>query len=98
MNESPPPVLEEAAMPNRFARFAARFSVIAPLTAVLIYVLIGFLAVSGHVRFAPIEMIIVGLLPDVAFVVRFCFKHRRTSFGKITSQGNFRQSNCRALP
>jgi len=62
MNESQPPVLEEAATPNRFARFAARFSVIAPLIAILIYVLFGFLAVSGHVKFNASEMIVVGLL------------------------------------
>ena len=62
MNESQPSVLEEVSTPNRFARFAARFSVIAPLIVILIYVLFGFLAVSGHVKFTPIEMIIVGLL------------------------------------
>jgi len=78
-------------MPNRFARFAARFSVIAPLTAVLIYVLIGFLAVSGHVRFAPIEMIIVGLLPMLLLLSGFVSSivalalaksHRKGIFGK----------------
>ena len=71
MNESPPPVLEEAATPNRFARFAARFSVIAPLTAILIYVLFGFLTVSSHVKFTAPEMIVVGLLPMLLILSGF---------------------------
>jgi hypothetical protein len=68
MNESQPPVLEETATPNRFARFAARFSVIAPLIVILIYVLIGFLATSGGVKITPftkftfVEAMIVGML------------------------------------
>ena len=62
MSELPPPVLEESPTANRFARFAARFSVIAPLIAILILVLLGFLVVSCGAKFTPIGMIIVGLL------------------------------------
>jgi tetratricopeptide (TPR) repeat protein len=62
MNESQPPVLDEVATPNRFVRFAARFSIIAPLIVILIFVFSGFLAVSGHGKITGIEMIVLGLL------------------------------------
>jgi hypothetical protein len=69
MNESQPPVLEETATPNRFARFAARFSVVAPLTAILIYVFFGFLAVSSHFKSTATEIIVFGLLPMLLMLV-----------------------------
>jgi hypothetical protein len=62
MSELHPPVVEEASTPNRFVRFVAQLSIIAPLGAILIYVLFMFLAVSGSAKFTPIEIIAVGLL------------------------------------
>ncbi|HKW30746.1 MAG TPA: hypothetical protein VJT54_15535 [Verrucomicrobiae bacterium] len=62
MTESHPPVEEGTTAQNCFVRFAARLSVIAPLGAILLYILFGFLVVSGHAKFTPIEMIMVGLL------------------------------------
>jgi uncharacterized membrane protein YeaQ/YmgE (transglycosylase-associated protein family) len=59
MSELPPPVLEEALASNRFARFAAVFSILAPLVAICSYVfLFEYLKSHGHTKIMVIGVVI----------------------------------------
>lgn len=71
MNESNSPVTIGRPASDRFVRFVAGLSVIAPLLAVLICVLFGFLAVSGGATVTPVEMIIVGLTSMLSILCGF---------------------------
>jgi hypothetical protein len=57
MNESQPPVLEEKPATNRFAKFAANFSVFVPLLAFFVF----FVCVYGGIELKTIA--VIGLLP-----------------------------------